>query len=104
LNLKAPPSCGGIGELQTFTQSWATGQIAKNPTECARTFRVTTGGFGYRALSATQMIATGSMQLLQNGSIMMAAIVLTHHCWRNPGRMETDSETSWLQEALLWTP
>jgi hypothetical protein len=34
----------------------------------------------------------------------MAAIVLTHHCWRTPERMETDSETGWLEEALLWTP
>jgi hypothetical protein len=72
LNLKAPPSCGGVGELQAFTKSWAKGQIAKNPTECARMFRVTTGGFGYRALSTTLMIATGSMQLLQNGTIIMA--------------------------------
>ena len=67
-------------------------------------FRAGAGGFGYRALSTTLMIATGSMQLLQIGSIIMAAIFLSHHCWRTPETMKTDLETSWLQEALLWTP
>ena len=76
LNRKAPPSCGGVGELQAFTKSWANVRIAKSPSACARMFRVTTGGFGYRVLSATLMIATGSMQLLQNGSIVMGTVVL----------------------------
>jgi hypothetical protein len=28
-----------VGQHRAFTQSWEKGQIAKNPTECARTFR-----------------------------------------------------------------